>query len=268
MKKRFLLILAALILALALPVSVFGDNNKGVTFTASADRTSVTLSGKTEQITMTVSADKNVGVDGMMMDFHYPHGWSIVSITGSELSFTDGDYVLRYKDEDFGRLCWQEASSRTVSVRTLAVVTFAIPADTPAGTYTLSATDFELTSGGGDIWESGASVSVEINVTGGSGSSSQQPSDSPGNGAGENDQPGNSAGEGSGTGIGGGDAADKDDITVDPDTQEPVEESIEPEKNSGEKKGSFNFGDPLAWAAAAGALVLIVLLIVLRKKKK
>ena len=169
MKKKLFAVLLSAVLVLALvPASVFAVSS-GVSFTATVSPAKLTYNAESAQtVTVTINADRPVVVDGIAMDLPYPEGWSIASITNNDVVFKASHVVLKVKDKNLGKILWDAFDDpyggEDQTVTNIAVITYNVPAGTDVGAYDLVAEAFELTSGGGDIWEDEAEVEFTIEV--------------------------------------------------------------------------------------------------------
>ena len=165
MMKRNFRISAALLLVLALCIQMlvpaFAANNKGVEFTATLDKSTINVSSETQTVVLTVKANQEIGLDSLTAHARIPEGFSISSITNEDLNFkasqhnvATGDIAWYWEYDDGNDLTYTDL---------IAVVTYTIPANTPAGTYTI---EFEIE----DIseywatWEDGTTVSATLTI--------------------------------------------------------------------------------------------------------
>ena len=76
-------------------------------------------------------------------------------------AFAEADVNL-----ESGYAAWSSADSENVTgVTELAVITFTVPANTPAGEYTVGIEGLELTKDYGTVWEETASAAATLTVT-------------------------------------------------------------------------------------------------------
>ena len=272
MKKRILVLVSVLALVLSFAPSVFAGNDRGVTFYAEVSPAELTVSDSEQEVTVTVNANQVITVDGFALDLPYPEGWSIVSIRNNELEITEDDYVLKLKSGNIGRILWQEPESKSASTTNLCVVTYRIPANAPAGTYTLKACEFELTDGGGDIWEAGGMVTYDIVIRNAEGEAPPQEwhEDTPASGGSSGGNTGPSGGEEQGGGTrpsGGGEEQSgktpSEDIKPADDTR-PADD-----KNENGEKSDAPKADYTVYFVIGGILLLsLVIFLLLGRKKK
>lgn len=170
--KRYLKQLVTFVLCLTMcmgnrvAVSAENENNeRGITFTAELDTPSVTVSDTSQTVVMRIKADQAVTVNGIGFDVVWADGLSIAGITGGEKI---GAYDTSATNLTNGKAAWgsADASVNVEGVTELAVITFTVPADTPAGSYIVGFENLELTEYDEDliIWESAASATATLTV--------------------------------------------------------------------------------------------------------
>ena len=282
MKKRSYILALSLLLAISLiPAGVFASTDPGTQFYATVSPSELFVSSDGQQVTVTVNADREVLIDGLSIDFDIPKGWEVVSISNSEIKFTGDDYALRVGDSDIARVCWSDAALKTMKTTNMAVVTFKVPANAAAGTYYVSAHDFELTHNFGDIWLGDYDLPIEIVIKGssegGSGSSdtpapqpTQQPTPSdsstdPAPSGSKDTDPAPSPSEGT-------DGEKKDDQNTPSDPEKDQSGGVTPDKEESKgsegSSGSEKKFDMLFPIIGGIALVILIILLVLTRKKK
>lgn len=138
------------------------NNNKGVTFHTTLSSDTLTVSDVEQTVTMTVSASTAITLDGIGLYVTWPSE----SIVLESLAGGEGITGATTTNTTTGQFGWSSLDSEDVSgVQNLVVATFTIPANTPAGTYTIGVRDIEVTSDYGTIWESSASASATLTIT-------------------------------------------------------------------------------------------------------
>jgi len=275
MKKRSHILALALLLAISLiPAGVFASTDPGTQFYATVSPSELSVSSSDQQVTVTVNADREVLIDGLSIDFDIPKGWEVVSISNSEIKFTGDDYALRVGDSDIARVCWSDAALKTMKTTNMAVVTFKVPANAAAGTYSVSAHDFELTHNFGDIWLGDYDLPIEIVIKGSSGGGSDTPAPQPApsdqgtdpapSGSKDTD-PASSSSEGT-------DGEKKDDQSAPSDPEKDQSGGVTPDKEESKgsegSSGSEKKFDMLFPIIGGIALVILIILLVLTRKKK
>jgi len=158
-----LLLSIALCLSIALPTLAVSENNTlGITFSASLDKATIQKSSEAQTVVMTLSANQAFKMDGIGFTVIQDSPIEVVSVTGIDFSTTDGDLAN-------GKFGWSSSDSENVTgIQDIANITFTVPANTEADTYTLGVSNLEITSDYGDAWESSASASTTLTITDGS----------------------------------------------------------------------------------------------------
>jgi len=147
-------------------VSAANENNeRGITFTAELDTPSVTVSDTDQTVVMRIKAEQAVAVNGIGFDVVWADGLTIAGITGGEKI---GAYDASGTNLANGKAAWgsADASVNVEGVTELAVITFTVPANTPAGSYAVGFENLELTEYVEDliIWEDAASARATLTV--------------------------------------------------------------------------------------------------------
>lgn len=155
-----LMICVCMIISAAVPAIAAGENNTaGITFTASLDKPSIPVSEEAQTVSMAVDANTAFAVDGVGFTVSVPDGFIVTSVTSNDLTYTSSDFAN-------GIFGWTSADSENVSgVTNLAIVTFTVPANTPAGTYTVGINSIELTKDYGEVWENSASAFATLQIS-------------------------------------------------------------------------------------------------------
>lgn len=155
-----LMICVCMIVSVAVPAFAAGENNTaGITFTASFNRPSIPVSEEDQTVSMAVDANTAFSVDGVGFTVIVPDGFTVTSVTSNDLTYGASDYAN-------GVFGWSSSDSENVDgVTNLAIVTFTVPANTPAGTYTVGVNSIELTKDYGETWENSASASATLTIS-------------------------------------------------------------------------------------------------------
>ena len=160
--KRILMLSLAIMMCSLISISAFAANDNGVTYLATIDNPTISVSSEDQTIAVTIKANKPVDIDSIDIGVGLPSGLAYVSVANTDLGFKTGDF-----NKSNGSLVWyyeydQEADWLTTDL--LAVVTYKVPANTPAGEYKI---DFEInniTSDFGTPWETGVTVSTTLTI--------------------------------------------------------------------------------------------------------
>lgn len=137
------------------------NNSKGIVFSAELDKATIVKSNNDQNVVMAVNANKEFTTFGIGADIICDDTFTIDSVTNldSRIDFTGSVEGTMIRFEGTDNL--DELSGLT----NVAVITFTIPADTAAGTYTLGLKNIELTENYGDIWESTAVATTTLTIT-------------------------------------------------------------------------------------------------------
>ncbi len=165
MKRKLLAMCLAfaLCVSLAVPAMAAGETNtRGITFSAKLSQDTITTSDKDQEVTMTIDPSAPIVMDGVGFWTRSTSGITATAVSNSDSKVT-------YAPEsywDTGFFGWSNPKFDNIEgVTNVAVVTWKIPANTPAGTYTLKVDSIEITQDYGTIWEdSGAWVSADLTI--------------------------------------------------------------------------------------------------------
>ena len=155
----------AMLLGIAVPAWAANETNDlGVTFQATLDQATIAQSNEDQEVTMRLKANKEIELDGMGLTVVQDDALKLKSIAGGESRI---DIITRDYNVENGVLAWHEQNVNIITgVTDMLVVTFTVPANTPAGTYTVGVEKIELTKSNGDvIWEKGATASTTLTIT-------------------------------------------------------------------------------------------------------
>lgn len=147
-----------------MPAFAANENNAlGVTFSATLDTPCIPVSEVDQTVVMRVNTSEGVLLDGIGADIVWDSPLTIASITNddSRINFTGS------VNPDNGRIRWAgtDELDQLSDVTCIATVTFTVPANTPAGSYTVGVENIELTENYGDIWENSASAIASLTIT-------------------------------------------------------------------------------------------------------
>jgi len=147
----------------AMAVHVANESNEsGITFSVVLDTPEIVASTQDQTVIMKLIANSAVDVDGMAFTVLQDEALKFTAVSGGTGigAFAEADVKL-----ETGYAAWGSADSENVTgVTELAVITFTVPANTPAGEYTVGIADLELTKNYGDIWEDTASATTTLTV--------------------------------------------------------------------------------------------------------
>jgi|GEM_PF-693861 len=167
-KRALSLLLVCVMLMGMLPTSAFAANTQGVSFAAALDTAKLTVSDQPQTVQLSLNPSKAVTVDGIgyIVDMGTTgFGITAVSSTDSRIAYSSSDMVLDSSKEGYGTVGWSSADGDNIeNVTNLSTVTVTVPANTPAGSYTLGFKKIELTKDYGDIWENNATAYATLTI--------------------------------------------------------------------------------------------------------
>ena len=160
-KLLALALAAALCLGLSLPA--MAANSLGVTFTAQLDHATLNISDQDQTVTMTVSTNKDVDVISLQGVITHDAALTLTSISNETLGFIPANVNLGEK-----MFAWYDLGVQTHTISTIVTATFTVPANTPAGTYTVGLKDLNCVKVTGtnysDTWEDAGSASATLTL--------------------------------------------------------------------------------------------------------
>ena len=139
------------------------NNTLGVTFSVTLNTPTIQTSTEDQTVVMRLIASQAVAVDGIGLKVTKDSPLTIASIAGGDKIEFSQETIA---DTDTGLVGWSSPDYENVTdVTELLVVTFTVPANTPAGTYNVGVTELELTENYGDIWENAATATAVLTIT-------------------------------------------------------------------------------------------------------
>ena len=160
-KLLALVLAAALCLGLSLPA--MAANSLGVTFTAQLDHATLNISDQDQTVTMTVTTNKDVDVISLQGVITHDAALTLASISNETLGFIPANVNLGEK-----MFAWYDLGVQTHTISTIVTATFTVPANTPAGTYTVGLKDLNCVKVTGtnysDTWEDAGSASATLTL--------------------------------------------------------------------------------------------------------
>lgn len=172
MKKRIKALFSSILclclcITATMPAYAANENNgQGVTFSAVLEPASIQVSDQEQTVIMRVTAGEAIDLVGIGGNVTSDEALTISAITNddSRISFSTDDIYN-------GKLSWSTADLSTLNdVTDIAAVTFTVPANTPAGDYTVGMNDIEIVAWDESTadyvtWESAANVSATLTIT-------------------------------------------------------------------------------------------------------
>lgn len=160
-KLLALVLAAALCLGLSLPA--MAANSLGVTFKAQLDHATLNISDQDQTVTMTVSTNKDVDVISLQGVITHDAALTLTSISNETLGFIPANVNLGEK-----MFAWYDLGVQTHTISTIVTATFTVPANTPAGTYSVGLKDLNCVkvtgTNYGDTWEDAGSASATLTL--------------------------------------------------------------------------------------------------------
>lgn len=162
MKTKKLLSLALVVLmCLSLCVPAMAANSEGITYTAVLEPASLTVSDQDQTIVMYINGSTATSLCNVNYTVVWDEALALASIAGEDFTIASGDYNLAN-----GKLSWTTSDMEDISgVDNYGVITFTVPANTPAGEYQIGIEDFKTTrTYATETIESGASVYATVTI--------------------------------------------------------------------------------------------------------
>lgn len=163
--KRILSMLLCLCfcMGMAVPASAANESNtEGFVFSASLDNPTLYVSDQPQTVVMTIVSNKEMTLQGIGGQIIWSEGLTLTGINNSHAKI---DYTGSINLAN-GKIAWQSNGLETLTdVMTIAVATFTVPANTPAGTYAVGIKDIELCKDNfRTIWESTATATATLTI--------------------------------------------------------------------------------------------------------
>lgn len=135
-------------------------NIQGITIQATLNQSEFTKSNEAQTVVMTLSGNASFNVCSVGYTITWDPALTLTSIASESLGLTAVDYNLGN-----GKVSWYSSDVEDVSVTEFGTITFTIPANTNAGTYTVGVESVEFANEyGGNVWEYGATASATITI--------------------------------------------------------------------------------------------------------
>ena len=165
MKRILSLILSiCLLCALFVTPAFAGDTyNSDVTLSASLDKSELTVSSSAQTVVLTVSTSKAVDLFSIGYSVAIPEGWSINSINSGSSSIN----YSGYSSTTTGVVSWFDPMAENKSASTIGVISVSVPANTPAGNYSIGVSGVELATEGqnsDNAWMSNGTASAQLTI--------------------------------------------------------------------------------------------------------
>ena len=161
--KKVVALLLTLTLVLGMIPTAFATNDKGVTYTATLDKQTLTTSDADQEVVVTVDASSKITWDGIGAKVTVPEGLELTKIENKEVILAAADYNLKQSDGR-GSIGFDSASGENEEIQNICVLTYKVPANTPAGEYKLGIEELEITSDYGEIWERNGTAYATLSI--------------------------------------------------------------------------------------------------------
>ena len=161
--KRLLSFALCVLLCANLYVPALAANTQGISFSATLDKTVLTASNEAQTVVMNITPSSGITTCAIGYTVVCPDAITLTGIASGDekVNMTAADYNLTTK-----KVSWQQDTVQDVTgITNLGVITFTIPANTPAGTYTLGVEKINLSTNlGQNLWEDSGTASVTLTI--------------------------------------------------------------------------------------------------------
>ena len=162
--KRVVCFALCVLLCANFCVPVLAANSQGISFHATLDKPVLTVSDEAQTVVMNITPSDGCAIGYTVV---CPDAITLASIASGDdkVNITAADFNLATK-----KVSWQQDTVQDVSgITNLGVITFTIPANTPAGTYILGVEKINLSTNlGQNLWEDSGTASATLTIVDGS----------------------------------------------------------------------------------------------------
>lgn len=161
--KSFLSLFLAVVICFTSASPVFAANEKGVTYNLTLDHSTLTKSNSDQTVKMSLAASKPIKFASfeVYITNDSPLILSAISSRESQMALSGGNYNLAN-----GKISWESSDAEDITnVTRMIDVTFTVPANTPAGTYSIGFSGLELSEEYGKVWESNGTGATTLTIT-------------------------------------------------------------------------------------------------------
>ena len=168
--KQILTLILCLTLCVGNNISVLAANADGITFSVALDKQTIQKADVDQTVVMTLSASSPIAAESVEFEvISTDTEGTAVSLTISAITagdnMTNTEWQYNLTDETY-KASWMALSAENVeNIQTIVSITFVVPADIEAGTYTVGVNGLEITKDYGDIWENGGSATTNLTIT-------------------------------------------------------------------------------------------------------
>lgn len=159
--KRLLSLLLALCMLMSLCVSALAADE--VTVKATLDTPTLYRKSVAQTVKLAVAVDQAINIDSYGMQIKVPNGWTITAMECNDANVKDGEFEGNPAN---GMISWMAPDLKPRDIKDMAVVTVEIPANTPAGKYTLSVEQMEANTNNGydEVLTEASNVSATLTI--------------------------------------------------------------------------------------------------------
>ena len=163
LSKRLLALLLVALLSVSLCVPALAaneSNNRGAVFSAELDKPTVYVSDQEQTVVVSIKVNQKITLDSFEADVVEEGGIKGTAVSSQDLpGFQIGS----------GKVAWMSFTPDNYETDHICDITFTIPANTPAGTYTLGLKTLLITAdifqGSDEYWEDTAVATATLTIT-------------------------------------------------------------------------------------------------------
>ena len=161
--KKILSLFLVLVMCMGIlpSTALAATNSKGMTYSASANVTTLETSDATQKVVVSVKANQKFPVDAIGMTVIIPEGWSLEAIENEDLTFAPSNLNL-----EKGKVNYVTSDAENWSTDWVAKITYIVPANVAAGDYNLGIKDLVISEDYGTVWENGGTATATVTVKG------------------------------------------------------------------------------------------------------
>lgn len=156
--KKLIALLLSVLLCVSMVPSAFAA---AVSYTAEVSPAELTVSDEDQTVTVTIKADTTIDYNGIGASVLIPKGVELIGVSNEHIELEkETDYNLKT-----GSIATETSDGKDVSGSVILVLTYKIPANAEAKTYTLGVEDLEITKNRGkDMMSDYETVSAALTV--------------------------------------------------------------------------------------------------------
>ena len=163
--KAILAICIVICLCCNLVIPTFAANTLGISYEATLDNANIQKSDVDQSVSMTIKSSQAITLESISATITASEPLEVSAIESADSQFSLSGSV----DLNNRRISWDGDDNLTQfsNVTNLIKVTFKIPANTPAGQYSVGVENLILTKDYGEKWETGATATATLTITDG-----------------------------------------------------------------------------------------------------